>query len=130
MALSIFRQSRQAWRRSSLITACSAAGDNVNGPGDRTTRYRSTCRHGFASHIFIAENQRGGPCRPMSSAPIAQDQKSGPWSNIPSPTRNTARVKRARTIGLTRATIKITMANIACNICRLIYHETQRMKCA
>ncbi|MBC6403933.1 MAG: hypothetical protein GDA35_10005, partial [Hyphomonadaceae bacterium] len=35
---------------------------------------------------------------------------------------------RIRTMGLARATIKITMANMACNIRRLIYHETQRMK--
>ncbi|MBC6403507.1 MAG: IS5/IS1182 family transposase, partial [Hyphomonadaceae bacterium] len=37
---------------------------------------------------------------------------------------------RIRTMGLARATIKIGMANIAFNIRRLIYHETQRMKCA
>ncbi|MBC6402165.1 MAG: IS5/IS1182 family transposase, partial [Hyphomonadaceae bacterium] len=37
---------------------------------------------------------------------------------------------RIRTMGLARATIKITMANMACNMRRLIYHETQRMKCA
>ena len=36
---------------------------------------------------------------------------------------------RIRTMGLARATIKITMANMACNIRRLIYHETQRVEC-
>ena len=37
---------------------------------------------------------------------------------------------RIRTMGLARTTIKIGMANMACNIRRLIYHETQRVKCA
>ncbi|MBC6412799.1 MAG: hypothetical protein GDA39_07970 [Hyphomonadaceae bacterium] len=37
---------------------------------------------------------------------------------------------RIRTMGLARATIKITMANMAFNIRLLIYHETQQMKCA
>ncbi|MBC6412812.1 MAG: hypothetical protein GDA39_08045 [Hyphomonadaceae bacterium] len=51
-------------------------------------------------------------------------------SNIHSPIRNTAWAKRAGLIDLARATIKIAMANIACNIRRLIYHETQRVRCA
>ena len=37
---------------------------------------------------------------------------------------------KVRTIGLARATIKIGMANMAYNLQRLIYHETQRVKCA
>ncbi|MBC6403875.1 MAG: transposase [Hyphomonadaceae bacterium] len=37
---------------------------------------------------------------------------------------------RIRTMGLARATIKITMANMAYNLQRLIYHETQRVECA
>jgi len=37
---------------------------------------------------------------------------------------------KVRTIGLARATIKIGMANIAYNLQRLMYHETQRVKCA
>ena len=37
---------------------------------------------------------------------------------------------RIRIIGLARATIKIGIANMACNMRRLTYHETQRVKCA
>ncbi|MBC6412669.1 MAG: hypothetical protein GDA39_07225 [Hyphomonadaceae bacterium] len=51
-------------------------------------------------------------------------------SNIPSLIRNTAWVKKVRTIGLTRATINIAVANVACNIRHMIYHETQRARCA
>ena len=66
-------------------------------PADQT-KTKLGCLAMGLSAIFVAKNQggknqRNGPCRPISSAPIAQDQKSGLLSNIPSPIRNSARVR-------------------------------------
>jgi len=94
----------------------------------------------------------GCPAMGLSAISIARNQGGKKPKGQPTPTHvkgaNSARSKvrapvehpfadqkrrmglKVRTIGLARATIKIGMANMAYNLQRLIYHETQRVKCA
>ena len=86
-------------------------------------------RHGLVSHIRCKE-PRG------QSMPIHIKRANSARSKVralvehPFADQKHRMGLRIRTIGLARATIKIGMANMACNIRRLIYHETQLMKCA
>ena len=62
-------------------------------------------------------------CRRTSAAATPRGRRCGPGSSTSSPPRSTASGLVVRTIGLARATTKITLANLAYNMRRLVWLE-------
>ncbi|MBC6411432.1 MAG: IS5 family transposase, partial [Hyphomonadaceae bacterium] len=99
------------------------------------TAYRSNrneawlSRHGLVSHIHC-KKPRGQPMPTHVKRANSARSRIRAIVEHPFADQKHRMGLKVRTIGLARATIKIGMANMAYNLQRLIYHETQRMKCA